>query len=140
MPGNKMIKRFLFLLVFFLLSIASFSQREKMMKAPDGSMQLMKKYFFCTLSRSASYHVTDTALSNKILNGHRNLMAQYHTDGTIFLSGPVEDGGDILGAYLYNVDSLEKAEEMINADPAVENGRFTYRLIAWWVKKGTILK
>ena len=52
--------------------------------------------------------------------------------GKLVLAGPFMDSGEIRGIYIFDVDSVEEAEELTNSDPAVQAGSLVMELKPWY--------
>lgn len=103
----------------------------------DTSM-IMKKYFIAFLKAGPS-RSQDPQKAAEIQQAHLNHMAELARQKKICIAGPFGDDGDIRGIVIYNVKSLEEAEELTSKDPAVKAGRLTIEIHPWWAAKGASL-
>ncbi len=60
-----------------------------------------------------------------------------HSQGQLVAAGPIDDGSDLRGISVLRVESLEKARELAEADPAVRAGRLVVEVHPWYVPAGT---
>ena len=56
--------------------------------------------------------------------------------GKLVLAGPFLDEGDIRGIYIFDVATVEEAEELTNSDPAIQAGRLVMELHPWYGSAG----
>lgn len=58
--------------------------------------------------------------------------------GKLILVGPFTDDGFWRGAFVFNVDSLQEAQALVDSDPSVQAGRMACELHPWLIEKGSI--
>jgi uncharacterized protein YciI len=58
--------------------------------------------------------------------------------GKLILVGPFTDDGFWRGVFVFKVDSLEEAEDLVAGDPSVQAGRLAFELHPWMIEKGSI--
>jgi hypothetical protein len=71
------------------------------------------------------------------LDGHIEFIRRNRLLGTIIEGAPFHDpstqvADDLIGLALIALDSVEAARRLIETDPAVQSGAFSYRLYPWW--------
>lgn len=64
--------------------------------------------------------------------GHMDHMRRMADDGKLIMAGPFLDGGELRGIFIFAVETLEEAEALTAADPAVQAGRLTMELHPWY--------
>ena len=131
--------KILLLLLLSFLTFNAFSQKEMHMKNASGETELMKLYYLVIL-KPGENRLQDTATANKLFAGHRELLSKYMKEGKLIISGPVSEIKDMFGIYIYDVADKGTAAKLVEADPAVKAGRFSYEIISWWAPKGAIFK
>lgn len=52
--------------------------------------------------------------------------------GKLSLAGPFLDNGELRGIYIFNVETIEEAEELTNSDPAIQAGSLIMELRPWY--------
>ena len=52
--------------------------------------------------------------------------------GKLVVAGPFLDDGEIRGIYIFNVKTIEEAEELTNTDPAIKAGSLVMDLKPWY--------
>jgi uncharacterized protein len=68
----------------------------------------------------------------EIQRGHMQHINHMAAQGKLVLAGPFMDGGDLRGLFVFAVDSMEEAEALTAADPAVQAGRLLMELRPWY--------
>lgn len=84
----------------------------------------MRPYVLVIL-KTGPAEITDEARRNELFAGHMANIGRLAEEGKLVLAGPFMDGGDKRGLFIFNVASLEEAEDLVTTDPAVEAGLFT---------------
>jgi len=56
--------------------------------------------------------------------------------GSIVIGGLSLEGGDFRGLYIFTVDSIEEAEELVNGDPAIQSGSLRFEFHSWITADG----
>lgn len=101
---------------------------------------IMKQYVFAMYIRGdRSQEFSKTELE-EIQKGHLANINKHAEAGKIIAAGPFGDDGEWRGILIFDVETMEEAEEILKQDPAVIAGRLRYELHPWWGAKGTVLK
>ena len=58
--------------------------------------------------------------------------------GKLVVAGPFMDDGFWRGVFVFNVESVAEAEELVASDPSVQAGRLDFELHPWMIEKGVI--
>src|SRR4029453_18054462 len=56
--------------------------------------------------------------------------------GNLVAAGPVVDGGQLRGIFIFAVGSMEEAKSLAEGDPAVKAGRLAVEVHPWMSQKG----
>jgi len=120
-----------------LISFSAFSQREFKMKDGD-TTYVMKRYVFMLLNEGPN-RKQDSAVVEKIMEGHMKHIGEMAATGKMVIAGPFDNGGKHRGILIFDVDSISQAIRMEATDPAVVAGRFEMEAIYWWAAKGSKL-
>lgn len=91
----------------------------------------MKKYVMAFLKAGPNRN-QDSATAVKLQAAHMANIQRMTDEGTLVLAGPFLDGGEVKGIYIFNVESLEKAKELTETDPAIKAGRLVMELHPWY--------
>ena len=72
--------------------------------------------------------ITDKEERGKYFKGHFDNMGRLAEEGKLVVAGPLAESPPKRGIFILNVETLEEAEKLVNTDPAVKAGIFTYSL------------
>jgi uncharacterized protein YciI len=100
---------------------------------------LMQQYFMAFLKKgeNRSQNKREADSLQRLHLAHLDKMFRL---GYADISGPFGDLGDIRGITIYNVPTLEMADSLAKADPAVKAGRLQIEMHPWWAAKGYSLR
>ena len=99
---------------------------------------LMKKYYMVHLKTGPKRDHSEDETA-KIQKAHLAHLSQLADDQKICIAGPFEGDPEIRGIAIYSVPSLEIADSLASADPAVQAGRLTVEVIPFWGAVGSQL-
>jgi uncharacterized protein YciI len=91
----------------------------------------MKKYVFAFLKRGPN-RPTDKQKSAELQKAHMENIGRLARAGKLVLAGPFMDNNDLRGIYIFDVDSIEEAEQLTNTDPAIQYGSLVMELKEWY--------
>lgn len=91
------------------------------------------KYYFVELITNTNRPELPKEQVDSIQRAHMANIGQMIKDKKLLLAGPFENGG---GIFILNVASLEEAENLAAADPAVRAGRLLTEIRPWYTGKG----
>lgn len=119
--------------LLFIITATLFAQSLLAQSDPN-NMSNMREYYFVELIRIPDRPKLDSITTTKIQVAHLNNIDSLHTSGKLVLAGPFGDdkGG---GIFILKTKSLEEATEMCESDPAIKNGRLSYKVRPWWTDK-----
>jgi len=108
--------------------------------APQEPAHHMKQYFFVLL-RSGPDRGQSKAEAEKIQEGHMAHIRATAESGKLQIAGPFDDeNGEWRGILIYDVETLDEARALCDADPAVKAGRLVCDIRGWWAEQGATLK
>lgn len=107
-------------------------------KQGEMDMSQMKTYYMALLKKGP-YQPTDTAEVNSIQRGHMAHIRKMAADGKLVMAGPFLDNGELRGIFIFDVASMEEAQALTAADPAVKAGKLIMELHPWMSQRGTTL-
>ncbi|HUF03089.1 MAG TPA: YciI family protein [Aridibacter sp.] len=87
----------------------------------------MRGYVFCVL-KTGPAKIDDEAKRSELFRGHFSNMGKLAEQGKLVLAGPFGDAEPWRGMYIFNVTTIEEAEDLVKSDPAVAAGIFAYEL------------
>ena len=91
----------------------------------------MKKYVMAFLKKGPNRDQDSTTVAD-LQRKHMDNINKMAEEGKLILAGPFLDDGDLRGIYIFNVESVEEAEELTNTDPAINAGRLSLELHPWY--------
>jgi len=92
----------------------------------------MKKYVFCILKTGTNSTVTKEE-RNKIFEGHMSNINKLAIEGKLILAGPfMKNDKNYRGIFIFNVETIEEAQALVETDPAVQTKIFEAELILWY--------
>jgi uncharacterized protein len=126
-------KRFLVLLTCFLaVSFSSFSQnKSKPTKIKTALENTIKQYWFVMLLKGEN-RTQDSAAAAKIQDGHMANIRRLYEEGKLKVAGPFGDEGTWRGIFIFDCETKEEVEQLLNTDPAIAAGRLAYELHPWY--------
>jgi uncharacterized protein YciI len=111
--------------MFFVFPLAI--AQEKKDEAPVFKLE---KYFLGLLYKGTARDQAP-AETEKIQTAHLNHLESLYKKGILLIAGPMADDGDLRGIVVLKVSSMEEAQALVNADPAVKAGRLRVELHPW---------
>ena len=91
----------------------------------------MKKYVFAFLKRGPNQDL-DSLQKAELQKAHLQNINRMAQEGKLVLAGPFFGNEDLRGIYVFNVKSLEEAEELTRSDPSIKAGLLTMELKEWY--------
>ena len=92
------------------------------------------QYFFVELIATPSANFSQEELMN-LQNAHLANIKDLVQKQQLLLAGPFQDGG---GLFILNAKNEATAKALVEADPAVKAGRFTFKIRPWFTEKGLL--
>ena len=91
----------------------------------------MKKYVMAFLKMGPN-RTTDSTEAAELQMAHMANINRMAEEGKLVLAGPFFGGDSLRGIYIFNVNSIEEAEELTNTDPAIQAGSLKMELKEWY--------
>lgn len=98
----------------------------------------MEVVYFGLLLAGPNADAIESADLEKIQADHMAHIQKLATAGKLVLAGPFLDGGQRRGVFVFRTETLDEAEALAAADPAVKAGRLAVDIHPWMVEKGAI--
>ncbi|HKD11375.1 MAG TPA: YciI family protein [Thermoanaerobaculia bacterium] len=92
----------------------------------------MTTYYLALLYRGPKWTPEETAETRAIQDGHMANIQRLAKEGKLLLAGPFTDGGDLRGIFVFKVGSMQEAQDLAAADPAVKAGRLRLDIHPWY--------
>lgn len=127
-----------FLILIVILSYVNFYAQdtvvfnENLAKSLKSDEFGMKKYVFCILKTGTNTTATKEERT-KFFEGHMANINKLADDGKLVLAGPfMKNDRNYRGIFIFNVETLEEAQILVNLDPAVQAKIFEAELTPWY--------
>lgn len=127
-------KYIILLLILFDLSLygqKNVTYNEKLAKEVGADDYGMKKYVMAFLKAGPNRN-QDSATAAKLQATHMANINRMAEKGELVVAGPFLDKSELKGIYIFNVESIEKAKQLTETDPAIQAGRLVMELHPWY--------
>ncbi len=91
----------------------------------------MKKYVLAFLKRGPNQDL-DSLRKMELQAAHMANITRMAEEGKLVLAGPFFGNDDLRGIYIFDVQSLQEAEDLTNSDPAIQAGSLVMELKEWY--------
>ncbi|MBC8197393.1 MAG: hypothetical protein H8E60_05865 [Candidatus Marinimicrobia bacterium] len=91
----------------------------------------MKKYTIAFLKKGPNRNLSEED-ATRLQRTHLDNIHKMVENGTLILAGPFLDDGEIRGIYIFNIDSVEKAQKIAESDPAIKAGSLSLEIHPWY--------
>ena len=126
-----------FILIVALLSITIHAQKNpnydaKLAKELGADDYGMKSYVFAVL-KTGTNTSTDKELKSKAFRGHLDNINRLAKENKLIVAGPFgKNENTYRGLFIFNVKTLEEAQELIKTDPAIAEKYLAVDLYNWY--------
>jgi uncharacterized protein len=93
--------------------------------------EMIRKYWFVMLMRGPNRN-QDSLTAAKLQAGHMANMDTMYYAGKLKVAGPFGDDGQWRGIFIFDCDSKEEVEQLLQKDPAIAAGRLSYEIKPWY--------
>jgi uncharacterized protein YciI len=119
--------------LFILVCILGFTssvigQKDSTNKKP---IEQIRKYWFVMLKAGKNTN-QDSATKAQIQKGHLENIDRLYYEGKIKVAGPFGEPGEWRGILIFDAESKEEVEKLLQTDPAVASGRLAYDIKPWY--------
>jgi len=91
----------------------------------------MKQYVMAFLKKGPNRDL-DSAAAMELQMAHMENIDRMAEEGKLVLAGPFLDTGELRGIYIFNVPTIEEAQDLTNTDPAIQAGSLIMELKPWY--------
>jgi uncharacterized protein len=92
----------------------------------------MKSFVIGLLYKGSAWKPATTDEGRQLQSAHRANIARLVDAGSMAAAGPVDSNDDLRGIFIFNVDTVEKAQALIATDPAVRANQLRFQLYVWY--------
>jgi uncharacterized protein YciI len=112
------------ILMWTLLAVAPFRA---------GAAEPLTKYFVAFLYKGPKFAAVPADSPERKRNHEQHIayIDEMQASGKLLTYGPILDGGDLRGMYVFRAASLEEAREWASREPSVKIGMIEMRVYAW---------
>lgn len=115
------------LLVTFPSVVAQEKQETK--KEPDFQMI---EFHMALLKRGPKWTATENAETRRLQEQHLEYVTSLLDSGKAIIAGPLTDGGEVSGVFVFRAKSADEAKALAEADPSVTSGFKIAEMHPWW--------
>ena len=118
------------ILLLVVMSPAVWSQEKKETKTePEHKLV---QFHMALLKRGPKWSGTESADSKRLQDQHVEYVTSMLDSGKAIIAGPLTDGGEIGGVFVFRASSAEEAKAWAEADPTVAAGVRIAEMHPWW--------
>jgi uncharacterized protein YciI len=103
--------------------------------APEPTYE-MTTYTVGIVRKGPNWTAADTPETRRIQAGHMANIQKMATTGKLIVAGPMGEGDDLRGVFIFKDTTPDEARAMMAVDPAVQAGRFIPEVHAWYAAAG----
>ena len=122
-------KEFLLLLVCLPVMFVANAQDDKAKEKKP--IEQIRKYWFVML-KTGPNRGQDSATSAKIQKEHISNIDRLYYEGKIKVAGPFGEPGEWRGIFIFDAESKEDVEKLLQTDLAISSGRLSYEIKPWY--------
>ncbi|MFT3681201.1 MAG: YciI family protein [Ferruginibacter sp.] len=130
---------------FLVVCFSSFSQN-KLKTAKQQRPEDMVKQFWFVMLTSGTSRTQDSVTVAKLQAGHMANIERLYYEGKLKVAGPFGDNGNWRGIFIFDCETKEEVQNLLDTDPAIAAGRLAYEIHPWYTsptgsfKKGKPVK
>lgn len=135
---TKNMKGIIILFVGILLSVGVSAQEsnpnfDKNLAAELGADDYGMKTYVFVLLKTGENKSTDESLRNESFSAHFSNMRKIAKEGKLALAGPMlKNENNYRGIFIFNVSTIEEAQECVKNDLAIQNGFLQPEFYLWY--------
>ncbi len=115
-----------------VVSIAAESTYDSVLAKELGADEYGMKQYVMALLRAGPNRSLDSLASSKLQSAHLENIGRLAKEGKLVLAGPFIHDGPLRGIYVFDVTTLEEAEDLTKTDPAIKAGSLEMELVPWY--------
>jgi len=96
----------------------------------------MTTYTVGMVRKGPNWTADDTPETRGVQAGHMANIQKMAATGKLIVAGPMGEGDDLRGIFIFKDTTLDEARAMMAVDPAVKAGRFIPEVHAWYAAAG----
>lgn len=131
-------KNIFYLFCFLMINSVVFAQEttttydENLAKSLNSDDYGMKKYVFCLLKTGSNTTATQEE-TKKLFEGHMANIGKLAKERKLVVAGPfMKNDRSYRGIYIFNANTIEEAQAMVETDPAIKAKLLEAELTLWY--------
>jgi len=125
-----------FILIFFLnVSLKAQTENknydETLAKSLNADDYGMKKYVLVMLKPGSNTDTTRSVIDS-VFTGHMKNINRLAESGELVVAGPIMKSKEYRGIFIFNVETIEEANALIETDPAVSSKFLEPEMFLWY--------
>ena len=117
--------------ILAFLFLACFALSTKAQTNSTKPIEQIHKYWFVMLVKGNNRTQDSTAVA-KIQEQHLANIDRLYYEGKIKVAGPFGDNGDWRGIFIFDCETKDEVEHLLNTDPAISSGHLAYEIKPWY--------
>lgn len=110
----------IFLISIVGLAKAQSTEFDSVLAKKLGADELGMKSYILVILKTGSANITDSATRAQLFRGHFDNMNKLAEEGKLVVAGPINaNEQNYRGIFLFNVDNVSEAKELLKGDPTV---------------------
>jgi uncharacterized protein YciI len=124
-------------LMLFMTLIAGAQEKtpeyDSTLAAKLGADERGMKTYVLVILKAGPAKIEDKELRDSLFRGHFSNMDKLASEGKLLTAGPFYDNdSQYRGLFLFDVPTIEEAEQLVRGDPTVTSGIFTTEMYQWY--------
>jgi len=97
-----------------------------------GADEYGMKFYVMAFLKVGPNRNQDSAVAAQLQRAHLDNINRLAKVRKLVVAGPFMDDGDVRGIYIFDVKTVQEAEELTKTDPAIQAGRLVMELHPWY--------
>jgi uncharacterized protein YciI len=121
-------------IAFFLVGEASAQNKiyDSVLAKNLGADQYGMKHYVMAFLKPGTVVLKDSVQRKQLMQAHLKNIGLLPKEGKLAIAGPFLDGGNYAGVYIFNVTNVADAKALVETDPAVKAGVFSFEMHPWY--------
>lgn len=119
------------LISFVFLVVPSTSSQEKKETKTEPAHKMVQ-FHMALLKRGPKWTGEENADTKRLKQQHVEYVTSLLDSGKAIIAGPLTDGGETAGVFVFRANTAEEAKAWAEADPTVASGHVIAEMHPWW--------
>jgi len=90
------------------------------------------KWYTLVLLKTGPVKIEDKKIVDSLFAGHLKNIGRLADEGKLLVAGPLGKNDKYRGIFILNVDTVEKANELLQSDPAIHEKLLEPEILRWY--------